>query len=329
MSSNVNFARDRIWKNPIQPARRSALQNLLRVAGRHEPLSIVIVCHNEKDYLARTINSFRLNTSPSTEIIVVDDQSTDGSCDFLYENHASSTNIKVLRSTERLGVSRARNFGAAHARGHIFVFSDAHVEVPSNWRAPLLTALQSPTVGAVAPAISGLDDPHSASGYGMRFTNAALGVEWLGKLGDHPYPIPLMCGCFFAIRRSIFEQLNGFDSGMTLYGSEDLELSLHLWLRGYECRVVPNVTVAHRFAETFRYRVEWEPLYNRLRMGVVHFGPERCFRLLTENQDDYYIEPVWNALVQSDVWDRRHTLNSMRQHDDTWYFERFPVDERA
>jgi GT2 family glycosyltransferase len=306
--------------------RRPALHNLLHAVRHGETVSIVIVCHNEKDYLARTVQSFLRQTSLRTEIIVIDDQSTDGSCDFL-RGYPSLANIAVIRSPERLGVGRARNFGAAQSRGEVLVFSDAHVEVPPDWRSHVVAALEDPNVGAVAPAITGLDDPDSASGYGMRFTNFGLNVEWLGKQGGDPYPVPLLCGCFFAMRRSVFDELNGFDDGMVLYGSEDLELSLHLWLRGYECRVLPQVTVAHHFAESFRYRVEWEPLYNRLRMGIVHLGPERCFELLTENQNDYYIDAVWNALVQSDVWFRRNAIRTRRQHDDTWYFDRFPTNE--
>jgi GT2 family glycosyltransferase len=52
-------------------------------------------------------------------------------------------------------------------------------------------------------------------------------MEWLGKTGDEPDPIALMCGCFMAIRHEVFDELNGFNRGWR-WGSEDLELSLHL-----------------------------------------------------------------------------------------------------
>jgi GT2 family glycosyltransferase len=292
---------------------------------QNKAFSVVIVCHNERDYLQRTLHSLSSELPVRAEIIIVDDQSNDGSCDFLLDSGDRYRNVKRIRSPYRLGVSGARNFGAAHARGDILVFSDAHVEAEAGWVRQIAAALADPAVGAVVPAITGLDDPDSGEGFGMRFANEGLDVEWLGRAADEPYAIPLTCGCFLAMRRKVFEELDGFDRGMILYGSEDIEFSLHLWLRGYECRVLPGVTIAHRFAPTFQYRVDWEPLYNRLRMGLVHLGPQRCTQLLTQAQGDAQITHVWERLLNSDVWMRRNMICRARRHDDDWYFERFPL----
>jgi GT2 family glycosyltransferase len=319
-ANGQRLERGQLRSNPIE---RPGLHKLIAAAARVTTISVIIVSHNEKNFLARTVKSFLDQFSVRTEIIVVDDQSTDGSCDSLIRDDNRYKSVNVVRSPWRLGVSCARNFGASLARGEIIVFSDAHVEVPGGWARQVVEALEDPTVGAVVPAVTGLDDPDSAQGYGMHFLNESLDVGWLGKTGDEPYAVPLMCGCFLAMRRGVFNDVNGFDPGMTLYGSEDLEMSLHLWLRGYECRVLPTLTIAHRFAEEFRYPVEWEPLYNRLRMGIVHLGPERCFRLLSQNQGDHYITPVWERLANSDVWVRRNAIRLARRYDDDWYFERF------
>lgn len=308
---------------PHHPNHPRGLERLLAASRPGKSVSIVIVCHNEHDYLRRTVHSLSSGLPARAEIAVVDDQSTDGSCDFLFASDSPYRNTTVLRSPTRLGVSGARNYGASHTHGEILVFSDAHVEAPTGWFKQIGDALADPAVGAVVPAVTGLDDPESAQGYGMRFSSDTLDVEWLGKTGDDPYPVPLMCGCFMAIRRAVFDELNGFDAGMTLWGSEDLEFSLHLWLRGYECRVLPNLVVAHRFAPSFRYPVDWELLYNRLRMGVVHLGPKRCFDLLSQHQSDAHITSAWERLTTSDVWIRRHAIRLARRHDDDWYFERF------
>ena len=286
-------------------------------------ISVIIVCHNERDYLARTVHSLTKELPTGAEVIVIDDQSSDGGCDFLLRPGHAHQNVTVVRSPHRLGVSGARNLGASIARGEILIFSDAHVEAAPGWLRPIVSALADHSVGAVTPAITALDEPNSAHGYGMQFSSNALDVEWLGKIADTPYPIPLICGCFFAVRRAAFDDLQGFDSGMVLYGCEDLEFSLHLWFRGYECRVLPHVSIAHRFTPTFRYRVDWEPVYNRLRMGLVHLGPQRCAQLLSQNCNDFYIDAVWERLVNSDVWQRRDVIRRARRHDDDWYFDRF------
>ena len=321
--TNASEQRNFRGQHPAGAFRQPRLQRLVSAGAQGKTISIVIVCHNEKKYLRRTLQSLTNGLPPRAEIVVVDDQSTDGSCEFLLDEQKPYRNVTVVRSPSRLGVSGARNFGAAHSRGEILVFSDAHVEVPRGWVKQFVEALAEPCVGAIVPAVTGLDDPDSAQGYGMRFSNETLDVEWLGKTGDEPYPIPLMCGCFMAIRREVFDELNGFDRGMALWGSEDLELSLHLWLRGYECRVLPQVTIAHRFTEAFQYPVNWEPLYNRLRVAVVHLGAERCFHVLSHSQTDVHIGLAWDRLVNSDVWVRRNAIQLARCHDDDWYFRRF------
>lgn len=309
-----------------RPLRTGRLRRLLSAQPKQDAISVVVVCYNEKTYLERTVRSL-CNSLPATaEVIVVDDQSDDGCCDFLERSNGAYGNVRLMRSPNRLGVSGARNLGAGLARGDFLIFSDAHVEVPAGWVRPIVEALSEPRVGAVVPAISVLDDPGSARGYGMRFSNDALDLEWLGKAADVPYPIPLTCGCFVAMRRAVFEEMQGFDRGMVLYGSEDIELSLQLWLRGYECRVLPQVTVAHRFTEKFLYRVDWEPLYNRLRMGLVHLGPKRWAQLLTHNLSDIHINRVWDKLMRSDIWARRDAIHIARQYDDDWYFDRFSND---
>jgi len=306
------------------PVRRSGLHRLLAARPRRSVLSVIVVCHNEKDYLERTVRSLHQGLPGLSEILVVDDQSTDGCCDDLLRNPASKR-VRVVRSPERLGVSRARNFGAALSRGEILVFSDAHCEAPAGWAQAVIEALGDPVVGAVSPAISVLDDSDGAQGYGMRFVSTGFDVDWLGKAGEEPYAVPLLCGCFMALRREVFEQLGGFDSGMLLWGSEDLELSMHLWLRGFECRMLPQIAVAHRFSSGFRYPVHWEPLYNRLRMGLVHLGARRCLDLMSHNQNDEQLAAVWERLVSSDVWSRKTAIQQARVHDDDWYFGRFPI----
>jgi GT2 family glycosyltransferase len=307
------------------PSPRAHLRRLLRAAVQQKSISVVIACHNEERYLQRTVDSLLASLPHRAEIIVVDDQSTDGCCSFLSESGSRYGGVHLARSTARLGVSAARNFGARHARGEILVFCDAHVELPPGWSEPLLRALTDPTAGAVMPAIGILDSQDDARGYGMKFSNSSLDVDWLHLTGNGPYPVPLLCGCFLAMRRDVYQDLKGFDPGMRVYGHEDIELSLHLWLRGYECRVVPEVAVAHRFSSEFRYPVLWEPLYNLLRMGVVHLGQERFFRLIAALAQEPQLGLAWEQLASSDIWARREEIRLARRYDDDWYFKKFAI----
>ena len=291
-------------------------------------LSVVVISLNEGESLRLTVDNLQDTLPPQSEIIVVDDRSTDGSVDFLSGGYPGVT---LLRPAERLGVARARNFGAQHATGDVLVFSDAHVRVPEGWSAPLLELLGRSNVGAVAPAIGTLQPAAAAStGYGQKWSDASLAVGWLSQQSSTPYPVPLLCGCFIAVRRDVFTEIGGFDSGMVVWGAEDSELSIRLWTLGYECWVAPEVDVQHAFRARFPYEVKWEPvLHNRLRLATMHFGPRRLQRVVErlKKYDEFAAASV--RLLTGDLAARRSTLRSHRRYDDDWFFGNFPNELRS
>jgi len=291
-------------------------------------LSVVVISLNEGESLHRTVDNLRDTLPAQSEIIVVDDGSTDGSVGFLSDGYAAVT---LLRPVRRLGVAAARNFGASHARGDILVFSDAHVLVAPGWADPLLEVLARPEVGAVAPSISAMRPAAvECTGYGQKWHDASLTVGWLGPQGTEPYPVPLLCGCFLALRRDVFTEVGGFDSGMVLWGAEDSELSIRLWTLGYECWVAPSVNVQHAFRARFPYEVKWEPvLHNRFRLASIHFGPRRLLRVVErlKQYDEFAAASV--RLLSGDLAPRSTQLRSLRRYDDDWFFNKFPNELRS
>lgn len=288
-------------------------------------ISAVIISLNEGETLRSTVENLQSTLPPSSEIIVVDDGSTDGSADFLGDR----PDVMLLRPPQRLGVAKARNFGAAHAHGDVLVFSDAHVAAPPRWYEPLLDLLARPEIGAVAPAIS-MMQPGSGAGYGQKWSDASLAVEWLSCRSTAPYPVPLLCGCFLAIRRDLFQQVGEFDSGMILWGAEDVEFSMRLWTLGYECWVAPGVEVQHAFRPRFPYEVKWEPiLHNRMRLASLHFGPQRLARVLERLKKYDEFAQASARLLSGDLGSRQSSIRAKRRFDDDWFFSRFPAELKS
>src|SRR6202041_686305 len=104
-----------------KPSARGVAPKIQRTTGSRRRLSVVVVSHNEGVYLRRTVHSLMSTLPRESEVIVVDDGSSDRSADGLAESYDGVT---VLRTAGRLGVSRARNFGAEYAQGEVVVFSD-------------------------------------------------------------------------------------------------------------------------------------------------------------------------------------------------------------
>ena len=93
--------------------------------NRNAPfLSIVIPTYNDAASLEKLLRS--IDDSPYTdrETIVVDDGSTDGTTEKL-----AAFPVRILRTPRNGGPGRARNLGAAEAKGDIVLFLDSDVIV--------------------------------------------------------------------------------------------------------------------------------------------------------------------------------------------------------
>src|SRR6266536_3807986 len=84
-------------------------------------VSVVIPCYNAERFVAETLDSAFTQTYLNTEIIVVDDGSTDGSAELI---HAYSNRVRAEFGPNR-GASAARNRGTALARGEFIQYLDA------------------------------------------------------------------------------------------------------------------------------------------------------------------------------------------------------------
>ncbi|MFF8918342.1 glycosyltransferase [Streptomyces sp. NPDC015032] len=284
--------------------------------------SIVIPTHNEGENLRRTVDALLGTAMPGSEVIVIDDGSTDGSTDFLYSGYRD---VRVVKPAERLGALRARNYGAALATRPFIVFADAHVAPSPGWPKHFADALSELAVAAVGPGIDMMGRP-GATGYGHVWSDAHLSWHWLSKKGQDPYEVPMLPGCFYALRRDVFDVTGGFDAGLLIWGTGDAELSFRLWLLGYRCLMVPSVNVAHQFKKARNFSLNWElMLHNVLRTATVHLGQKRLTQVVAAMNGHRAFPSAFARLMFSDAWCRRDELRRTRIRDDDWYFDYFDI----
>src|SRR5262249_27832573 len=138
-------------------------------------ISVVVISRNEGRELSRTVENLDDTLPAGSEIIVIDDASTDRSVERL---RVKRGRIRLNR-VESYGVAAARNFGARQARGSVIVYADAHLRLNRDWWRPLLDTLENPKVGAAAPAIIGYRG--GRIGYGLKFKDRRLEVRWLRR----------------------------------------------------------------------------------------------------------------------------------------------------
>jgi len=284
-----------------------------------------VVTHNEGDWLRKTVETF-LSTLPAhgCEVIVVDDQSSDGSTAFL--SLPEFARAQLIVTPQRLGISGARNLGGRAARAEVIVFSDAHVIAHAGWAEPLYNAAKLDFVGEVAPTVHSMHEP-GICGWGFTWNAPSLKMHWLKRRGKGAYPVPFLCGCFVAMRREIFERTGGFDEGLIRWGSEDAEFSFRVWRMGYECHVVSTSAVSHLFRKKFPYEVKWEGVvHNTLRLATIHFGSRALARVVDHYRKFAAFPAAAATLADSNVWQRRELIQRESRLADSWLIDRFEID---
>jgi GT2 family glycosyltransferase len=286
-------------------------------------VSIVLPVYNEGRRLSETLAAIRDTTNITYEIIVVNDASTDFGCDALRADPPPFANVVLIDLPQRNGVAPARNLGAERARAPVLVFMDAHCIPRRGWLEMLLAELHKRDGGIVAPQISSAEDARATT-FGLTFRDGELGVVWLGRKGDEPYPVPLAgCACM-AMTRAFFEAVGRFEA-MRTYGMEDVEMCLRSWLLGYSVIMVPKAEVAHWFKKE-PFVPQWHDyLYNRLRTAVLHFEGERLERIVAALRTKPAFAEAAGTLLLSDVWPRYSFLRANRKRDADWFCRKFEI----
>lgn len=276
-------------------------------------LSVVIISRNEGAELRRTLESLRATLPPRSEIVIVDDRSTDG----------STRGLRRVIKANGIGVARARNLGVSKTTGDLLFFADAHIRLEKRWWQPLAEVLEDRKVAAVAPAVTHLPATRRR-GFGLTFTGPDLDARWLPRQGVTPFSAPILPGCSLMMRRATFDAVGGWDGGLLHRGGVDNEMSVRLWLLGYELMVAPQVVVPHLFRSASPYPVGWpQYLHNRLRLAFVHLNAARLAKVVKALHKEPAFGEAMELVVSGDISARRRELLARRARTDDWFFERF------
>jgi GT2 family glycosyltransferase len=208
-------------------------------------------------------------TYPNWELVVVDDDSRDGSRELL-RRWRDSGRIRdfTLLEREHSGVAASLNAALEASSGELVVSldGDASVETPGWLDRMVAFASLDPAVGVVTAAVDmdnghvhahgvdlvtpeGLHDRPTkiAEPVGKRTLHVAVRAPLAKRtLGDPPVEVDASIGCCMLFRRAIADELGGYDLGWTPVWFEDLDLSLSARRLGAKVFALPEVRVLHR-----------------------------------------------------------------------------------
>ncbi|MBK8166239.1 MAG: glycosyltransferase [bacterium] len=189
-------------------------------------LSVVTPTRDKRPLLERTLAALRAQQLPADvpwEIVVVDDGSTDDTGAWLArQSAATGPPLHVVSPPANVGRARARNLGAAAARGQWLLFLDDDIVAPPGLLAAHLDLLRRhPGDGAIGFAVTApelVDGPH------LRY----LDTRGVAKLPPGPAPARYFVTQNASVPRAAFQAVGGFDEAFHAYGFEDMEVAFRL-----------------------------------------------------------------------------------------------------
>ena len=242
-------------------------------------LSVIILNYNVRYFLEQCIRSVQIAIrNMDAEIIVIDNDSKDGSCDMVKNFFPS---VKLIENYENLGFSKANNQAVAVATGEYLCILNPDTAVAEdtfqkafeyaeciNNMGALGVYLMDGTGNFLPESKRNLPTPKVSLMKLTGFSN-----KYYSKLKEtESGEVDVLVGAFMLLKRSLYNQVGGFDEDYFMYG-EDIDLSYKIAQAGYKNHYLGSTTVLHYKGEsTQKDEVYFERFY-----GAMHIFYRKHF----------------------------------------------------
>lgn len=240
-------------------------------------VSVIVPLYKSESVIKDLIASWPLENKCSVEIIFVDDNCPNDSKRTVikaWEKRKKELNCpigKIIFNSKNKGYGQACNAGVRFATGKYLIFLNADTKVTPGWIEPMIDLFEDSKVGLVG-------NMHLKEGGIHDGTIDSAGSEWKWEdksfvhIGRHcyrrknlsgPFKIEtcpkdilkvsereMVTGCCFAMPKSIFDYIGGFNPNYRIGYWEDSEICLNVRELGYKILFQPNSIIYHKLGHT-------------------------------------------------------------------------------
>ncbi len=209
-------------------------------------LSIIIPTYNGKEYLQICLDSLLNQTHENFEIIVVDNGSDDGSCEFITENYPE---VILIKFVQNLGFSKAVNGGIKAADGEYVVLLNNDTEAKEDWLEQLVKCIKKDE--KIFSCSSKMLQYHER----LKVDDAGDELTLMGWAFKRGYGFPVdkfnndkdvfsSCAGAAVYRKEIFEKIGYFDEKFFAY-LEDIDICYRAKIHGYKNVYCSDAIIYH------------------------------------------------------------------------------------
>jgi GT2 family glycosyltransferase len=217
----------------------------------HSSLFSVVIPHwNAIRFLPVCLDALRRQTYPHIEVIIADNNSTDGSRELVREQYPW---VRLVELDDNYGFTGACNAGMRAAQGAYVALLNNDTEVDAAWAAAIVDAFERhPEVGSVASKMLLFDKRDHIHTTGDFFTidgragNRGVWQRDTGQYEQEDYVFSA-CGGSSAYRRTMLDRIGLLDDDF-FFSAEDVDLGWRAQLAGWRCLYTPRAIVYHHLS---------------------------------------------------------------------------------
>lgn len=217
-------------------------------------ISVVVVNWNRRGLLLACMSSLCQEQGAEFEVILVDNGSEDGSAEAV-EGEKWPFPVRVIRNGENRGFCAANNQGIRASRAEFVALLNNDAEAEPGFLFELREGFRrGERVGMTAAKILVWEDPRIIDKVGhLIWLDGQNRGRGAGEVDEGQYDAeeealwPDGCACMY--RRSMLEEIGGFDEDLFAYG-DDADLGLRARIAGWSCWLTPKAVVRHHRGAT-------------------------------------------------------------------------------
>jgi GT2 family glycosyltransferase len=238
-------------------------------------VSIIIVNYNGKELLQKCLDSLLKVNYDNFEIILVDNNSTDGTVEFITKNYPS---LIIIKLDSNKGFAEPNNVAAKISKGKYLLFLNNDTVVTPNFISEMVKVMETDKKIAICQSL--LLKPDGSVDSSGDFIDH-LGVVYNSKTKiDEIREVSSARGASMLVRSDIFEKLDGFDQKFFVT-FEDVDLCWRSWILGYRVLIIPTSIVYHEGGITIKKiksEIAFHGFKNQLAMKITNFEPILAIR---------------------------------------------------
>lgn len=253
-------------------------------------ISIITVNFNGKVFLKECLSSLYAQDYKNIEVIFVDNNSKDGSVEYVKKNFPKT---KIIVNKENYGFAKGNNIGYSHATGDYILFLNNDTKVTKSFLTELIKVLEKDKkIGGAQSKMLLMDDPTRLDSVGAFLTNTGFLYHYGIAKKDSPkydkqIDIYSAKGACMIFKKEVLEKIkvNGeiFDSRFFAY-FEETDMCHRVWLAGYRIVFTPKSVIYHKMggasSKLNNSFIQYHSFKNRINSYIKNLGVLELLKIL-------------------------------------------------